>query len=99
MADKITTLKTKSGDNVFPNVKENNIPATIARVADVDQTIKTTKESLQSNIDAIGAKTDTKQDKLTAGTGINIDDSTNTISATTSVPDNVVLYGELTPVA
>lgn len=97
MADKITTLKTKGGDNVFPNVKENNIPATIARVADVDQTIKTTKESLQSNIDAIGATVDTKQNKLTAGTNITI--TGDTISATTSVPDNVVLYGELTPVA
>ena len=99
MADKSTTLKTKSGDNVFPNVKENNIPATIARVADVDQTIKTTKDSLQSDINAIGAKTDTKQDKLTAGDNITIND--NVISATTggSVPDNVVLYGDLTPVA
>ena len=99
MADKITTLKTKSGDNVFPNVKENNIPATIARVADVDQTIKTTKDSLQSDINAIGAKTDTKQDKLTAGDNITIQG--NVISATTggSVPDNVVLYGDLTPVA
>ena len=98
MADKITTLKTKSGDNVFPNVKENNIPATIARVTDVDQTIKTTKDSLQSDINAIGAKTDTKQDKLIAGANINIQG--NTISATVpSVPDNVVLYGDLTPVA
>lgn len=98
MADKKTTLKTKTGDNVYPNVLDGNIPATIARVADVDQTIKTTKESLQSNIDAIGAKTDTKQDKLTAGDNITIQD--NVISATGgSVPDNVVLYGELTPVA
>lgn len=98
MADKTTTLKTKSGDNVFPNVKESNIPATIARVADVDQTIKTTKESLEGEINAIGAKTDTKQDKLTAGDNITIQG--NTISASVpSVPDNVVLYGDLTPVA
>ena len=98
MADKKTTLKTKTGDNVYPNVLDGNIPATIARVADVDQTIKTTKDSLQSDINAIGAKTDTKQDKLTAGANITIQD--NTISATVpSVPDNVVLYGDLTPVA
>lgn len=97
MADKKTTLKTKSGDNVYPNVLENNIPATIARVADVDQTIKTTKESLQGNIDAIGATVDTKQNKLIAGTNITI--TGDTISASTSVPDNVVLYGELTSVS
>lgn len=98
MADKKTTLKTKTGDNVYPNVLDGNIPDTIARVADVDQTIKTTKESLQSNIDAIGAKTDTKQNKLTAGANITI--TGDTISATVpSVPDNVVLYGDLTPVA
>lgn len=99
MTDKITTLKTTGGDNVFPNVKDNNIPATIARVADIDQTIKTTKESLEGLINAIGATTDTKQDKLTAGNGIIINDSTNTISATASVPDNIILYGELTPIA
>ena len=98
MADKKTTLKTKTGDNVYPNVLDGNIPATIARVADVDQTIKTTKESLESDINAIGAKTDTKQDKLTAGDNITIQG--NTISANVpSVPDNVVLYGDLTPVA
>ena len=98
MADKKTTLKTKTGDNVYPNVLEGNIPATIARVADVDQTIKTTKESLEGEINAIGAKTDTKQDKLIAGDNITIQG--DTISASVpSVPDNVVLYGELTPVA
>lgn len=97
MTNKKTTLKTKGGDNVYPNVLDANIPDTIARVADVDQTIKTTKESLQGNIDAIGATVDTKQNKLTAGTNITI--TGDTISASTSVPDNVVLYGELTPVA
>jgi hypothetical protein len=97
MADKKTTLKTKAGDNVYPNVLEDNVPATIARVADVDKTIKTTKESLQGNIDAIGAKVDTKQNKLKAGTNITI--TNDTISASTSIPDNVVLYGELTSVS
>ena len=32
MADKTTTLKTKTGDNVYPNVLEKNIPDTITRV-------------------------------------------------------------------
>ena len=91
MADKTTTLKTKSGDNVFPNVKESNIPASIARTSDIEATYATKS--------AVNLISQTKQNKLTAGTGINIDNSTNTISATASVPDNVVLYGDLTPVA
>ena len=91
MADKKTTLKTKAGDNVYPNVLEDNIPATIARTSDI-QTTYATKS-------ALNLMSQTKQDKLTAGDNIIIND--NVISATTggSVPDNVVLYGDLTPVA
>ena len=91
MADKTTTLKTKSGDNVFPNVKESNIPATIARTSDIEATYATKS--------AVSLMSQTKQDKLIAGDNITIQG--NTISATTggSVPDNVVLYGDLTPVA
>lgn len=90
MADKITTLKTKSGDNVFPNVKESNIPATIARTSDIEATYATKT--------AVSLMSQTKQDKLTAGNNITIQG--NVISATGgSVPDNVVLYGDLTPVA
>lgn len=90
MADKITTLKTKSGDNVFPNVKESNIPATIARTSDIEATYATKSD--------VSSMSQTKQDKLTAGDNITIQD--NVISATGgSVPDNVVLYGDLTPVA
>ena len=91
MADKITTLKTKSGDNVFPNVKENNIPASIARTSDIEANYATKS--------AVSLMSQTKQDKLTAGDNITIQG--NVISATGggSVPDNVVLYGELTPVA
>lgn len=90
MADKITTLKTKSGDNVFPNVKENNIPSSIARTSDIEATYATKS--------AVSLMSQTKQDKLTAGANITIQG--NVISATGgSVPDNVVLYGDLTPVA
>ena len=90
MADKITTLKTKSGDNVFPNVKESNIPASIARTSDIEANYATKS--------AVSLMSQTKQDKLTAGDNITIQD--NVISATGgSVPDNVVLYGDLTPVA
>ena len=90
MTDKITTLKTKNGDNVFPNIKENNIPATIARTSDIEATYATKS--------AVSLMSQTKQDKLTAGDNITI--SGNVISATGgSVPDNVVLYGDLTPVA
>ena len=91
MADKKTTLKTKSGDTVYPNVLDGNIPATIARTSDIQATYAT-KSSLN-------LMSQTKQDKLTAGDNITIND--NVISATTggSVPDNVVLYGDLTPVA
>lgn len=90
MADKTTTLKTKSGDNVFPNVKEANIPATIARTSDIEATYATKS--------ALSLMTQTKQDKLTPGDNITIQG--NVISATGgSVPDNVVLYGDLTPVA
>ena len=93
MADKKTTLKTKSGDNVYPNVLEDNIPASIARTSDIESTYATKT--------AVSLMSQTKQDKLTAGDNITI--SGNVISATGgsggSVPDNVVLYGELTPVA
>ena len=91
MTDKKTTLKTKAGDNVYPNVLDGNIPATIARTSDIEATYATKS--------AVNAISQSKQDKLTAGDNIIIND--NVISATTggSVPDNVVLYGELTPVA
>ena len=90
MADKKTTLKTKTGDNVYPNVLEGNIPATIARTSDIEATYATKS--------AVSLMSQTKQDKLTAGDNITIQG--NVISATTggSVPDNVVLYGDLTPV-
>lgn len=91
MADKKTTLKTKTGDNVYPNVLEGNIPATIARTSDIEATYATKS--------AVSLMSQTKQDKLTPGDNITIQG--NVISATTggSVPDNVVLYGDLTPVA
>lgn len=85
MANKKTTLKTSTGDNVYPNVLDENIPENIVR----DATLESAVTSLSQNIEA-------KQDKLTAGTNITI--TGTTISATTSVPDNVVLYGELTAV-
>lgn len=123
MADKTTTLKTKGGDNVFPNVIEKNIPDSIARQSAVDKiqsdletnyltkagasSTYQTKEDMESYVTktygnahyATAAQLANKQNKLKAGTGIAIDDSNNTISSTISVPDNVVLYGELTPVA
>ena len=87
MADKITTLRTKSGDNVYPNVLDSNIPETIARNNHVNEAFVEVEGKIAG-----------KQDKLTAGDNITIQG--NTISATVpSVPDNVVLYGELTPVA
>ena len=90
MADKKTTLKTKTGDNVYPNVLDGNIPATIARTSDIEATYATKS--------AVNTISQSKQDKLTAGANITIQD--NTISASVpSVPDNVVLYGDLTPVA
>ena len=91
MADKKTTLKTKTGDNVYPNVLDGNIPATIARTSDIEATYATKS--------AVSLMSQTKQDKLTPGDNITING--NVISATTggSVPDNVVLYGDLTPVA
>lgn len=123
MADKITTLKTKGGDNVFPNVIEKNIPDSIARQSAVDKiqidletnyltkagasSTYQTKADMESYVTktygnahyATAAQLANKQDKLKAGTGIAINDSNNTISSTISVPDNVVLYGELTPAA
>ena len=87
MADKITTLKTKSGDNVYPNVLDSNIPETIARNDHVNQAFVEVEGKIAG-----------KQNKLTAGANITIQG--DTISATVpSVPDNVALYGDLTPVA
>lgn len=87
MANKITTLKTKSGDNVYPNVLDSNIPETIARNDHVNQAFVEVEGKIAG-----------KQNKLTAGDNITIQG--DVISATGgSVPDNVVLYGDLTPVA
>ena len=87
MADKITTLRTKSGDNVYPNVVDSNIPETIARNNHVNEAFVEVEGKIAG-----------KQDKLTAGANITIQG--NTISASVpSVPDNAVLYGDLTPVA
>ena len=87
MADKITTLRTKSGDNVYPNVVDSNIPETIARNNHVNEAFVEVEGKIAG-----------KQDKLTAGANITIQG--NTISASVpAVPDNVVLYGDLTPVA
>ena len=87
MADKITTLRTKSGDHVYPNVVDSNIPETIARNNHVNEAFVEVEGKIAG-----------KQDKLTAGANITIQG--NTISASVpSVPDNVVLYGDLTPVA
>lgn len=87
MADKITTLRTKSNDNVYPNVLDQNIPDSIARNNHVNEAFVEVEGKIAG-----------KQDKLTAGANITIQG--NTISASVpSVPDNVVLYGDLTPVA
>lgn len=87
MADKTTTLRTKSGDNVYPNVLDSNIPETIARNDHVNQAFVEVEGKIAG-----------KQNKLTAGDNITIQG--DTISAIVpSVPDNVVLYGDLTPVA
>lgn len=44
MADKTTTLTTQTGDNIYPNVLDENIPDTIARVSDVNK-LKTDVEA------------------------------------------------------
>lgn len=44
MADKTTTLTTQTGDSVYPNVLDENIPDTIARVSDVNK-LKTDVET------------------------------------------------------
>lgn len=45
MADKTTTLTTQTGDSIYPNVLDENIPDTIARVSDVNNL----KTSLETN--------------------------------------------------
>lgn len=44
MTDKTTTLTTQTGDSIYPNVLDENIPDTIARVSDVNK-IKTDVEA------------------------------------------------------
>lgn len=44
MADKTTTLTTQTGDSIYPNVLDENIPDTIARVSDVNK-LKTDVET------------------------------------------------------
>lgn len=44
MADKTTTLTTQTGDSIYPNVLDENIPDTIARVSDVNK-LKTDVEA------------------------------------------------------
>ena len=44
MADKTTTLTTQTCDSIYPNVLDENIPDTIARVSDVNK-LKTDVET------------------------------------------------------
>ena len=44
MADKTTTLTTQTGDSIYPNVLDENVPDTIARVSDVNK-LKTDVET------------------------------------------------------
>lgn len=44
MADKTTTLTTQTGDSIYPNVLDENIPDTIARVSDINK-LKTDVET------------------------------------------------------
>lgn len=44
MADKTTTLTTQTGDSIYPNVLDENIPDTIARVSDINN-LKTNIET------------------------------------------------------
>lgn len=99
MAEKIAHLKTKTGDIVYPVVKDDTkcIPDTIARTADYMNNDELTRWLANQAITS-PAFTGTYQKRLTAGTNITIDDSTNTISATGggSVPDNVIFFEEVT---
>lgn len=97
MADKITTLKTKAGDKVYPNVLDKNIPDTIARTTQLSTVEKSLKDEIAQSSNSLKGEIDGKQNTLIAGTNINI--TGDTISSTASVPDNIVLYGDLTPVA
>ena len=118
MADKITTLKTKANDNVYPNIKGENRKDSFSDSSTIthhfyDQTHKVgfqianeTNIKIQNSLQKPAGLTKTElvgvgtngQENIEIGDNLTI--ANGKLSATGGeVPDNVVLYGELTPVA
>ena len=118
MADKITTLKTKTNDNVYPNVIGDNRKDAFVDSSTIthhlyDQTHKVgfqinneTNIKIQNSLQKPAGLTKTKlvgvgsngQENIEIGDNLTL--ANGKLSATGgSVPDNVVLYGDLTPVA
>lgn len=99
MVNRITTLKTKGGDSVFPNVVEKNIPDSIARQSAVNKI----HDDLENNYLTKAAASSTYQAKADMESYVtktygNAHYATAAQLAN-SVPDNIILYGDLTPVA
>ena len=118
MADKITTLKTKTNDNVYPKVIGESRKDSFADSSTIthhfyDQTHKVgfqianeTNIKIQNSLQKPAELTKTElvgvgtngQENIEIGDNLTL--ANGKLSATGgSVPDNVVLYGDLTPVA
>ena len=117
MADKTTTLKTKTNDNVYPNIIGDNMDNAIADSPQIKHTLTAEHKinfRLDTNVNNLinnslqkpAGLTKTKlvgvgsngQENIEIGDNLTL--ANGKLSATGgSVPDNVVLYGDLTPVA
>lgn len=82
MADKTTTLKTQTGDNVYPNVLDKNIPDSIVRGVELNAVQENLNNKIAEIANGLKGEIDTKQNTLKAGNNITI--IGDTISATST---------------
>lgn len=61
MADKTTTLKTQTGDNVYPNVLDKNIPDSIVRGVELNAVQENLNNKIAELADAMKGEIDSKQ--------------------------------------
>lgn len=81
MADKTTTLKTKTGDNVYPNVLDKNIPDSIVRGVELNAVQENLNNKIAEAANGLKGEIDSKQ---------NI--SYSHFITMTDPPNNIALY-------
>lgn len=99
MPDKITTLKLVDNTDVFPNIKEENVPNTIMRIADLSKYLNQLKSiNITGDIDSTTITSDiatfTTADISTLNvSGVSHYEGEATFGSNVHVDGNLVVYG------